>query len=150
MAMKLGDNMPQRRDTRVHAWTNRQIHLREEQMRVLVVDDNPVAAEALAMALSLEDMICRTAFGGFEAIAIGFAWAPHVIIMDISMPNCTGFEAALALRLDPRTGGASIFAFTALDETEVRRQVVDSEFDGYCQKGQSPATLITLLMRMKL
>jgi len=89
--------MPLRHDPRVHAWTNRQIHLRDKQMRVLVVDDHPVAAEALAMALSLEDMICRTAFGGFEAIAIGIAWRPHVVIMNISMPDCTGLEAALAL-----------------------------------------------------
>ncbi len=115
-------------------------------MRVLVVDDNSIAAEAMAMVLSFENMECRVAFGGHEAIAVGRAWAPHAIVMDISMPNCTGFEAALALRNHHRTSETSIFAFTALDEAEVRRHTVGSEFDGYCQKGQPPATLIALLL----
>ncbi len=38
-----------------------------------------------------------------------------------------------------------MIAFTALDEAEVRRHTVDSEFDGYCQKGRSPVDLIALI-----
>lgn len=138
--------MPFRSTSLARPWTNRRIDGRGEPIRVLVVDDHSVAAEALAMVLSFENMICRVAFGGHEAIAIGREWMPHAIVMDISMPDCTGFEAALALRHDPRTSETSIFAFTALDETEVHRHTIDSEFDGYCQKGQPPATLIALLL----
>ncbi|KQR81851.1 histidine kinase [Burkholderia sp. Leaf177] len=135
------------RNVRVREWTDRRIDVQGEKMRVLVVDDHMLAAEALAMVLTLEDMVCRTAFGGLDAIAIGVAWIPHAIIMDISMPGCSGFDAALALRHDRRTNHVSIFAFTALDESEVLRHVVDDEFDGYCQKGQSPASLVALLTR---
>lgn len=132
---------------RVRAWTKRRIDIRGEQMRVLVVDDYPLAAEALAMALTLENMVCRTAFSGAEAIAIGVVWIPHAIIMDISMPGCSGIDAARALRDDHRTSHVSIFAFTALDESDVLGNVTGSEFDGYCQKGQPPRSLVALLTR---
>jgi len=111
-------------------WTNRSIDICTDQMRVLVVDDNHVAAEALEMVLALESIECRTAFGGFEAIPIAIAWMPHAIIMDISMPGGTGIEAALILRQDERTSAIAILAFTALDEAEVRRHLVGDEFDG--------------------
>jgi two-component system, OmpR family, response regulator len=38
-----------------------------------------------------------------------------------------------------------ILAFTALDESEVRRHLTHITFDGYCQKGQSPAALVALI-----
>ncbi len=72
-------------------------------LRVLIVDDNHNAAEALAAYLAFERMECRIAFSGLDAISMATAWMPHVIIMDISMPGCTGSEAALVLRQDPST-----------------------------------------------
>jgi two-component system, OmpR family, response regulator len=90
-------------------------------------------------------MECRVAYGGVEAVAIGIDWAPDVIIMDISMPECNGFEAAFALRHDPRTRGIAIVAFTALDEVKVRKHLADQEFDGYCRKGQAPTSLVGLV-----
>jgi len=116
-------------------------------LRVLVVDDNQNAAEAMAAYLSFESMECRSAFGGLEAIAIGTHWAPHVILMDISMPDCNGYEATFALRQDRRTSGTVIMAFTALsDDGDVRKHLVDHSFDGYSQKGQSPSKLVALVM----
>ncbi len=129
-----------------HSWTARRIQLAGAQLRILVVDDNRNAAEALATYLSFEDIESRVAFGGAEAISIGSAWVPHVIVMDISMPVCNGVQAAYALRHNGRTSGIAMIAFTALDEAEVRRHLTDQEFDGYCQKGQTPANLLALVM----
>jgi two-component system, OmpR family, response regulator len=129
-------------------WTQRKVDLEGARMRVLVVDDNQNAAEALAVYFSLERMECRTAFGGIQAITIATLWCPHVIVMDISMPECNGFEAALVLRGDSRTSDVAIVAFTALDETEVRRHLTDHEFDAYYQKGQPPGDLAALLLTM--
>jgi two-component system, OmpR family, response regulator len=98
-----------------HPWIRRSFDLAGMSLRVLVVDDNRNAAEAMASYLSFEDMECQVAFGGLEAIAIGTAWAPHIILMDISMPECNGYEATLALRQDQRTSATVIVAFTALN-----------------------------------
>jgi len=130
-----------------HPWTKRSFDLAGMPLRLLVVDDNHNAAEAMASYLSFENMECRVAFGGLEAIAIGTHWAPHVILMDISMPECNGYEATFALRQDQRTSGTVIVAFTALnDDGDVRKHLVDHSFDGYSQKGQSPSKLVALVM----
>lgn len=126
-------------------WTARRVAVTGATLRVLVVDDNQEAAFALAGYLSLEDIESRAVFGGVEAVDMAREWAPHVILMDISMPHCNGFEAARALRADPRTGGIAIIAHTALDEAEVRRQVTGHEFDGYAQKGWPPGQLLALI-----
>ena len=130
---------------RSHAWTLRCITRDGTPLRVLVVDDNHNAAEALAMYLLQENMDCRLAFSGRQAIELGTSWVPHIIVMDISMPDCTGSDAARTLRSNPRTAGIVIIAFTAIDETELRRHADEREFDGYCQKGQSPTSLVRLI-----
>jgi two-component system OmpR family response regulator len=92
-------------------------------------------------------MVCRVAFGSLEAITIGTEWIPHVILMDISMPGCNGYEATFVLRQGRRTSETIILAFTALnDDAEVRKYLADHSFDGYCQKGHPPGQLVTLLM----
>ena len=129
-------------------WTERRVRAAGTHLRVLVVDDNQNAADALAMYLHLEDLDIRTAYGGRQAVEVAMTWTPHLIVMDISMPGCTGFEAALVIRRDTKTSHIAIVAFTALDETEVRRHLMDHEFDAYCQKGQPPSELVALLKQL--
>jgi CheY-like chemotaxis protein len=119
-----------------------------EAVRVLVVDDNEPAADALAMFLALENLSCRATYGGEQSVEMGRTWHPHVIVMDISMPVCNGFDAARALRYEPLTADIAIIAFTALDESHVRAHLEDHEFDAYCQKGQSPDNLLELLLQI--
>jgi two-component system OmpR family response regulator len=127
------------------AWSDRHLPPYIGPLRVLIVDDYKSGADALAAYLSLEAIECRIALGGNQAIAMGTLWLPHVIIMDISMPDLNGYEATLALRRDLRTGNTVIIAFTALDEANVLRNITHQSLDGYCQKGQSPAALISLI-----
>jgi two-component system OmpR family response regulator len=129
-------------------WTRRHVSVDASGLRVLVVDDNVDAAQALGAYLGSGKIECRLAYGGEDAVRIGTAWRPHIIVMDITMPGCSGFEAALALRRDERTRGIAIIAFTSLDEREVREHLTDGEFDGYCQKGHGPTRLAALITRL--
>jgi two-component system, OmpR family, response regulator len=133
------------RNARPAIWTSRRVPRGTSKIRVLVVDDNVSAAQALATYLSLEGMECEAAFGGRAAVTFATEFRPHVIIMDISMPGCNGYQAALALRADARTNEVAIIAFTALDESELHQHVIDQEFDAYYQKGQAPSRLATLV-----
>ncbi|RFU44547.1 response regulator [Paraburkholderia sp. DHOC27] len=129
----------------VRNWTGRSINVTQHQLRLLVVDDNKNAADAMAAYLMSEDIDSRVAYGGAEAVAKAIEWKPQIILMDISMPECNGFEASLTLRNDKRTSHIAIVAHTALDEAEVRSHLSDSEFDGYSQKGQPLARLLDLI-----
>jgi two-component system OmpR family response regulator len=126
-------------------WTTRRVLLDGAPLRVLVVDDNQNAALAMAAYLCLEAIESRAVFGGVEAIDASRQWAPHVILMDLTMPHCDGFEAACRLRRDPRTAGIILVAHTALDESEVRRHLAAAEFDGYFQKAQPIDQLVRLV-----
>lgn len=71
--------------------TLRRVPLDGAPMRVPVVEDDQNAALAMAAYLSLENIEARAVSGGMEAIDTGREWAPHVILMDIWMPNFNGF-----------------------------------------------------------
>jgi len=134
------------RNPRAAVWTSRRVTRGASKLRVLVVDDNVSAAQALATYLAYEGMECEAVFGGRAAVSAAAQFKPHVIIMDIAMPDCDGYQAALALRDDPRTKEVTIVAFTAFDEAELRQHVVDHEFDAYYQKGQAPSRLAALVI----
>lgn len=68
------------------------------QQRVLVVDDDVDSAESLAFCLQLEGRKVRYATGGSEAIELAEAFAPHVALIDIFMPQLDGHALAAALR----------------------------------------------------
>ena len=127
------------------SFTQRRIQLSGDIMRVLIVDDNDDAGQALLAYLLLEGINCRLAIGGSLGVDVAISWQPHVIVMDVSMPEVNGIKAAQMLRNHPFMKHVGIVAFTALDAQEVRRLMDDQEFDGYCQKGSGPTDLIALI-----
>lgn len=131
-------------------WTDRSVDADLQQWRILVVDDNPHSAEALAAALASEGFDTRFALSGVDALHAVNDWSPHIIILDISMPEHDGFATARVLRRIARTRDAGIIAFTALGEELVKTQGLHAGFDGYCQKGNPPAALVRLIEHLVL
>ncbi|MEC5409361.1 response regulator [Paraburkholderia sp. MPAMCS5] len=112
---------------------------------MLVVDDNEASGLALTAALGEEAMDTRLATSGLEALECTRSRTPDVIVLDINMPHHDGFSTARVLRRVLSTRHAAIVAFTALDEREVRERGELAGFDGYCQKGQPPEELLTVI-----
>jgi two-component system OmpR family response regulator len=126
-------------------WTTRKLTVPEAVPSVLVADDYSSAAEALASFLALEGVDARVALGGNEALLAVQHWLPAVIILDIQMPGRDGISTASQLRSNPATAAVGIVAFTSLEGREVSQRASPGDFDGYCQKGVSPALLLGLL-----
>jgi len=127
-------------------WTHRRLYLHNKKVKVLIVDDFEAGAQALADYLALEDMDCRMAYEGAEALVVSANWSPHIILMDIAMPVLDGVGAARALRKQPATKHTVIVAFTALQAKEVQQRLIGHEFDGYCQKGKAPNALVSFIL----
>jgi two-component system, OmpR family, response regulator len=116
-------------------WTSRSASVQNRIPRVLVVDDNHNAADALAAFLSFGRQKVLAVYGGAAAIAAASVWKPDVVLLDISMPHIDGFTVARALRGRASTVSPIIVALTAHDEQYVRQRASVGDFDAYCQKG---------------
>jgi DNA-binding response OmpR family regulator len=116
----------------------------ERQVRVLVVDDEPLIVQMLQIALTYEKFEVSVARDGFEAIQQANQTKPDLVILDWMLPNMDGIEVCRKLR----AAGASvgILMLTARGEDEDQVLGLESGADDYLVK---PFTLPVLLAHMK-
>jgi putative two-component system response regulator len=112
------------------------------QCRILVVDDTPENREILVDLLGNEGYILDTAEDGAEAVDKALASPPDLILMDVSMPRLTGFEACRRLKADERTHLVPIVLVTGLVAREDRIQGIAAGCDDFLTKPVDTEQLI--------
>ncbi len=93
-----------------------------DEIRVLVVDDEPANRTWLAKALEPEGFTVLPAAGGREAIEMARSQQPDFVVLDLMMPDVTGFDVVEALRADPKTREVPIMVLTAANLSEADRR----------------------------
>jgi PAS domain S-box-containing protein len=117
-------------------------------MRVLVVDDNVAAVELMARTLQVEGYQVLRAYGGAEAIEVARSMRPTAVILDLMMPDVSGFEVARALRESQHTASIPIVVFTAKDLTVEDRARLGGDVSAILAKASfSHNELLTELRR---
>jgi two-component system CheB/CheR fusion protein len=116
--------------------------------RVLVVDDNADAREALRFLLEDEGHAVRTAGDGPDALREAEAFYPEVILLDIGLPGMDGYEVARRLRTLPAARNASIVAVSGYGQAEDRERSRAAGFDDHLLKPVSPNRLLDLVKRL--
>jgi CheY-like chemotaxis protein len=110
-------------------------------LRVLVVEDNPDAAESLRILLELLGHEVRVARTGIEGVKLAQEWAPAVVLSDIGLPGLDGFGVAEALR----PSGARLIAITGYAGQDFRRRAYESGYEEVLIKPADPNVLVRLL-----
>ncbi len=105
---------------------------------VLVVDDDPSVLASIPPILERAGYRMLTASGGREGVAQAQEHLPHLIMLDLVMPDLSGFDAIKALRGDVRTRGIPILVLTAKDLTPEERAFLDQRVQGIGLKGSIP------------
>jgi two-component system OmpR family response regulator len=122
------------------------------QRRILVVDDEPNIVDLVAATLGYQGFDVATAANGGEAITAANSFRPHLILLDVMLPDMDGFEVARRLGAD--RSGVPIVFLTARDTTEDKIRGLTSGGDDYVTKPFSLEELVaridTILRRVGL
>ncbi|MEN9598674.1 MAG: hypothetical protein RL596_985 [Bacteroidota bacterium] len=114
---------------------------------VLVVDDEPINIQVLTNYLSLNDYLVKTAMSGEEALSIiKNEGEPNLIILDVMMPNMSGFETCIKIRADYPLSNVPVILLTAKDRISDLTEGFNAGANDYLIK---PFSKRELLSRIK-
>jgi PAS domain S-box-containing protein len=103
-------------------------------LSILVVDDHPDLADAIASLLEGIGHEARAVYSGEEALATARTRKPDVMIVDIGMPGMTGYDVARRVRADRAFAGTRLVALTGYGRDEDRVRVIEAGFDLHLTK----------------
>ncbi len=106
-----------------------------DETTVLVVDDDLHALELMSQTLAPLHFTILQARSGAEGIAIAQQRHPHIMLLDLMMPNMNGFEVVATMRTDPVTRHIPILVVTAKDLSNEERATLNGGVAGVFQKG---------------
>src|SRR3954452_18865333 len=115
-----------------------------EAHRILVVDDEPNIVDVVSMALRFQEFEVESAGTGGDAIAAVGAFRPHLVVLDVMLPDMEGFD--VANRHGAQRSRVPIIFLTARDATEDKIRGLTLGGDDYVTK---PFSLEELVARIR-
>ncbi|MDP3064295.1 MAG: response regulator transcription factor [Chloroflexota bacterium] len=114
-------------------------------MKILVADDERDVVEALSLAFGVQwpDCVLVTAYNGEEALQHFYEDSPDVIILDISMPDMTGYDVLRHIR---KVSQAPVIMLTVRDEELDKVRALELGADDYVTK---PFGAMELIARIR-
>lgn len=118
-----------------------------QAIRILVVDDDEPAREALKAVLEAEGGLVATAASAPAALQLADEWHPDVMIADIAMPVMDGFALVehLRLRAPDHGGRVPVLAVTGYMSADDQTRASEAGFQAYLIKPIDPAELIATI-----
>ena len=127
--------------------------MKKKDIRILLVDDEPDILEIVGYNLTQEGYKISTASNGRQAVSKAKSELPHLIIMDVMMPDMDGMEATEAIRKIPELQNVIIAFLTARGEDYSQVAGFEAGADDYITKPIKPKVLVSkikaLLRRLK-
>ena len=116
--------------------------------RVLVVDDDEVIRQLIAVNLTLEGFDVATAVDGQDCLDKVRAIQPDVITLDVMMPRLDGWETAVQLRKMPETAHIKVVLITARAQEDDIARGANVGADAYLTKPFDPGEMIRVVREL--
>jgi two-component system alkaline phosphatase synthesis response regulator PhoP len=113
------------------------------EQRILLVDDEPDILTLLEYNLRTKGYKVETAVNGKEAIKKAKSFLPHLILLDVMMPEMDGIETCEKIRLTPGLEGVTIAFLTALNEDYAEITGFNAGADDFINKPIKPHVLLS-------
>lgn len=127
--------------------------MKKKDIKILLVDDEPDILEIVGYNLTTEGYSVITAENGADAVKKAKKHQPHLIILDVMMPEMDGIEACEQIRAIPELNNTLITFLTARGEDYSQMAGFDAGADDYITKPIKPKVLVSkikgLLRRFK-
>ncbi|WP_324719866.1 response regulator transcription factor [Salinimicrobium sp. HB62] len=117
--------------------------MRKNDICILLVDDEPDIIEIIRYNLTAEGYKVATAENGLKALKAAKKHNPHLIILDVMMPEMDGIETCIQMRKDPDLADTLITFLTARGEDYSQMAGFDAGADDYITKPIKPKVLIS-------
>lgn len=102
--------------------------------RVLVVEDDDSIATALQYVISREGMTCDRIASGAEAMARIRDTRPDLVLLDIMLPEVSGYDICRDIRTDPGLAEVRVLMMTARGSAAEQKRVLALGADGFISK----------------
>jgi len=122
-------------------------HSGKNEVRVLVVDDDAANRIWLTQALEPAGFTVFEASGGREAIELAKEKRPDCVVLDLMMPEVTGFDVVEELRADERTRETPIMVVTAMTLTDADKRLLNGRVSQILTRGNVATTDIVGLLK---
>ena len=117
----------------------------QARFRILVADDNRDAADSMALLLEISGYEVLVAHSGEEALRIAGENLPHAAVLDIGMPDITGYEVARRIRSEHWGSAVLLIAMTGWGQQEDKARATAAGFDQHLTKPVDPDQVDALL-----
>ena len=116
-----------------------------KSVRILLVEDNPDAAESLRVLLELAGHEVRVASDGLRALKVVDEFEPELAFIDVGLPGIDGYELASRLRALPSCRSTLLIALTGYGRDEDKKRASDAGFDHHLTKPVDPQAVNALV-----
>ena len=121
-----------------------------EPKRIVVIDDEPAIREALVEMLSVAGFDVTPAENGKKGLEVVSRQRPDLILLDIMMPEMTGWQVLEALKKDEWAKNVPVIILTNLDGVENVSKAMEQEAFQYVVKGDTELKDILAMVKGKL
>ena len=123
--------------------------MEENKMKILIIEDEKFLLEMYDMRLKKAGFEVLTASEGKEGIHLACEHKPKLIVLDIVMPEMSGYEVLRMLKKDPDTKDIPVLVFSNLGQEEEIAKGFDLGADDYIVKTEiTPTQLVEKIQAM--
>ena len=109
--------------------------------RILIADDNRDGAESMQLYLQLQGHEVHVAFTGSDALNVAEQIKPEVGVIDIGLPDMSGYDVAQRIRQESWGRGVLLIALTGWGQDSDKLRARAAGFDRHCTKPMDPSDL---------
>jgi CheY-like chemotaxis protein len=119
---------------------------RDDQMQsILIIEDDLGQREALSHRLTRVGYEVRTADRGKEGLAMARQDPPHLVLLDLRLPDIEGFSIGEQLADDPSTCGVPVIVLSAMERPDIIRRTRAAGCQYFVRKPYDPNALLVLI-----